>query len=88
MTSLTIKLKPGARKNSIELKDDGSLAVAVTSRPIAGKANEHLIALLSKTLHIPKSSCRIKKGLKSRDKVVLVEGLDKNEICLKIKVKG
>lgn len=88
VTSLKIKLKPGAKKDSIELKDDGSLAIAVTSRPIAGKANEHLISLLSKKLHIPKSLCRIKQGLKSRDKVISVEGLDRKEICSRIKVQG
>ncbi len=76
MVTIAVKLKPGAKTNKIEIKDDGSLAISVTSRPVEGKANKHLITVLSKTLRIPKSSCSIIHGEKSRNKVVAVEGIN------------
>lgn len=87
MTSLTIKLKPGAKRDSVEIQNDGSLAVSVTSRPVEGKANAHLMKLLSKALHIPKSSCSILQGEKSRNKVVAIEGLNKEEIVERLQCK-
>lgn len=74
-TKLTIHLKPGSKHDKIERNNDGSLAISVTSRPVENKANEHLIKLLSKALHVSKSSCTIIQGEKSRNKVVVVEGL-------------
>lgn len=84
-TRLTIKLNPGAKSDSIALKDDGTVNISVTSRPIGGKANEHLIKLVSKTLRIPKSSCEIITGNKSRIKVVAIRGVRKEEIYFKFK---
>ena len=72
---LTIHLKPGSKHDKIERNADGSLVISVTSRPVEGKANEHLIKLLSKTLSVSKSSCTIIQGEKSRNKVVAVNGL-------------
>jgi len=82
---IAIKLKPGAKKNTVRVRDDGSLVISVTSRPVEGKANKHLINVLSKALRIPKSSCSISKGEKSRNKVVAVEGMNEEDILNKLK---
>jgi uncharacterized protein (TIGR00251 family) len=81
----TVRLKPGAKRNSIEVREDKTLSISVTSRPVSGKANEHVIKLLSKTLRIPKSSCKIVQGERSRVKVIAIYGVEKNEIYLKLK---
>ena len=80
MANISIKLKPGAKKDTIDIKDDRTVAISVTSRPVEGKANEHLIKLLSTILHVSKSSCTILHGSKSRNKVVAIEGFDRKRI--------
>jgi uncharacterized protein (TIGR00251 family) len=80
----TVRLKPGAKRNSIEVREDKTLSISVTSRPVSGKANEHVIKLLSKTLRIPKSSCKIVQGERSRVKVIAIYGVEKNEIFAKL----
>lgn len=85
MVTIAVKLKPGAKTNKIEIKDDGSLAISVTSRPVEGKANKHLITVLSKTLRIPKSSCSIIHGEKSRSKVIAIEGMNTEDVLNALK---
>lgn len=84
-TAISVRLKPGSKRDSIEIKDDGTVAISITSRPVEGKANEHVIRLLSKTLRVSKSSCSIIRGSKSRNKVIAVRGFNREEIFDKLK---
>ena len=63
-------------RNEVVLADDGKLRVYVTAAPERGKANEAAISLLAAQLGVAKSRIRILRGHRSRDKVLLVEGLD------------
>lgn len=83
--AISVRLKPGSKRDSIEIKDDRTVAISITSRPVEGKANEHLIKLLSRILHISKSSCSIIRGSKSRNKVIAIQGFDREEIFDKLK---
>lgn len=84
-TKIQVKLKPGAKNDNLSFLDDGSIAASVTSRPINGKANEHLIKLLAKALHISKSSCTLIQGKTSRIKVIALSGLEMSDIIERIK---
>ena len=54
-----------------------ALALKVTAIPDKGKANQAVIEVLAKSLHISKSSFRLASGETSRDKVVeVVANLD------------
>lgn len=86
--SITVLLKPGAGKNSVALRDDGAVAVSVTSRPHQGEANSHLIRLLAKTLRVPQSSCEIIQGMQSRRKAVTIDGLDREDIVNRLAKAG
>ena len=83
--AISVRLKPGSKRDSIEIKDDETVAISITSRPVEGKANEHVIRLLSKTLRVSKSSCSIIRGGKSRNKVIAIQGFDREEIIDKLK---
>ncbi|MCB1782460.1 MAG: DUF167 domain-containing protein [Alphaproteobacteria bacterium] len=81
MTTVTVKLTPGAKKNEIlgwdmDLSGERILKVQVTAVPEKGKANKALIALLSKEWRIAKSAISIVRGETSRVKVLEVDGLD------------
>lgn len=81
MTSLAIKLQPGASVDRIDGWDtDPSgravLKVRVRARPIEGQANEALMKFLAHALDVPKSAVVLARGSQSRLKMVEIAGLD------------
>lgn len=82
---LFVKLTPNASKNSIlgilkEANDKSFLKISVTAIPENNKANQALIAFLSKILHIPKSYIFIKSGLTFNRKIVAIEGIGEEDL--------
>lgn len=72
---LPIKVIPRASKNSIVGWENDELKVRLNAIPEKGEANEELIAFLSKSWKIPKSSFSIHSGETSRHKKVLIRGV-------------
>jgi uncharacterized protein len=68
-----VKVKPNSRQQKVEEDSEGNLTVNLKSPPVDGKANEELIRLLADKFDVPKSSIRIKSGLSSRQKVVVID---------------
>lgn len=76
---LVVHLTPKSSHNKIEgwsedEKGQKILRVKVTAVPEDGKANEALIKLLSKTLHIPQSRISLIRGATSRIKQLEIDG--------------
>jgi hypothetical protein len=67
---LRVRVKPGAREESVSREPDGSLLVSVHERAHEGKANEAVVAAVAKHFHVPKTSVRILSGQKSRTKLL------------------
>ncbi len=70
MTLLKVQVKPNTKQQKIQEQSDGSLIVYLKSPPVAGKANQELIKLLSKRYGVPKSQISIQSGLSSRHKLI------------------
>ena len=83
---IPVRVVPKARRNAVEVADDGSLRVHVTAAPEDGKANEALVSLLSKQLRVPKLSVRVVRGHRARNKVVEVDGLSAQEMVDRLRV--
>jgi len=77
---LAVKVTPNASRNEIMGFTDGVLRVRIAASPVKGKANKELIDFLSKALGLRKSSVSIVKGQTSRNKVVAIEGISRDEI--------
>lgn len=76
---LHIRLTPRGGRDAIdgiETAGDGQIVLKcrVRSAPTEGEANAALIALLAKTLAVPKSTITITHGLSSRSKTLLIAG--------------
>lgn len=71
--TIEVRVKPRSSRLVLEGVEGGALIARLTAPPEGGKANEQLIALLSKELGVGKSRIRIIRGLASRTKVVEVE---------------
>jgi uncharacterized protein (TIGR00251 family) len=62
------------------LMPDGSFRVRLKAPPVEGKANRELVAFLACVLGIPASSIRIVKGLTSRQKSLVIEGMKESDV--------
>jgi len=67
---LTVKVKPGASCNMVEMVKDGVYSVKTTALAEKGAANQQVIKLLADHLDVPKSSLIIKSGAGSHTKLI------------------
>jgi uncharacterized protein len=74
-TILPVRAQPGARRNEIRGEQNGMLKVSVTQIAEKGKANQALIAVLSKTLGLKKSQLELLASHTSSEKRFLVRGI-------------
>ena len=81
ITYLKIRVIPGAKANKIDgMNPENALKLRVTAKPLEGKANDAVVELLSDFLGLKKSDVLIKSGFKSRNKTVVIYGLNSEEI--------
>ena len=71
---------PRAGRSGFAGLRDNALLVRLAAAPVDGAANDELIALLSKTLRIPKRDITIVAGERSRTKRVRIAGLDREQV--------
>lgn len=81
---LPLRVQPGARRDGIVGRHGAALKVAVTAAPEKGKANEAVLKVLQKQLGIKRSALEILGGHTSRNKRVLVRGVDAAALCARL----
>lgn len=69
MKVLPVRVIPNAKQDKV-LDEGEKFKVYLTAPPTEGKANKALVELLAAHFRVKKSSVKIVKGEKSRDKVV------------------
>jgi len=79
---LKVRVTPNAKRFEIRF-ENGLLKARVRAPPEGGRANEELARELSKIFGL---KAFIVKGLKSRDKQVLVEGLSEKQVEQKLRL--
>jgi uncharacterized protein (TIGR00251 family) len=72
---ITIKASPNAKKPVIKKINETLYEVRIDAPPDKGKANVRLIELLADYLKLSKSSIRIVRGHKGRNKIVEIKFL-------------
>jgi uncharacterized protein (TIGR00251 family) len=77
---LEIRVIPRAGRSGFAGLRDGALLVKLAAAPVDGAANDELIALLAKALHVPKRDVTIVSGERARTKRVRIAGLDRDRI--------
>ena len=83
-----IAVKPNSRKKKIIVDPkENFLFVNLLAPPDKGKANKELIRYLSDFLDISLSRFQISSGHTTRNKLVLIEKITKEEIIFKLKNK-
>ena len=75
---------PRAGRSGFAGLRDGALLVRLAAAPVDGAANDELIALIARTLRVPKRDVSIVAGERSRTKRVRVAGLDAAQILARL----
>lgn len=83
---LAVRLTPRGGRDAVDgwaLDADGRpyLKVRVASPPVDGAANAALLALLAKTLRIPRSAVRLAAGDTARLKRLELDGVDAEDLA-------
>lgn len=71
---VAIRVIPRASHNVVLGVVDGSLRVRTTAPPADGKANKAVVRLVAKFLGLPPSRIEVLRGLKQRNKQLLIRG--------------
>ncbi len=66
----------GASKTVIAGEENGRLKVRLQAPPVEGKANRELLKTLAASLGLRKNQVRLARGERSRDKSVMLSGID------------
>ena len=77
--TLQVRVQPKSSSDRLVVEETGRVRVAVTAAPVEDAANRAVCALLAKCLGLAKSNVRVKSGMHSRNKVILVNGLGEEE---------
>jgi uncharacterized protein (TIGR00251 family) len=71
-----VRLSPRSASNRVDGVLDGVLKVRVTAPAVEGAANTALISLLAEELGVARRAVRIVAGATSRQKLVVVDGVE------------
>jgi uncharacterized protein (TIGR00251 family) len=78
-TRVRLRVSPGAHRSELVGRHGDGWKVRVTAPPEDGRANDALLDLLAKRLHLPRRSLSIVSGHTGREKVVRLEGIGRAE---------
>ena len=84
--TIKVRVQPRASKDEILSCRGDALRVRVTAPPEGGRANEAVIGLLAGALDVPKSRVNIIRGMASREKLVMIESLTREEVQRRLNV--
>ncbi|WP_438950913.1 DUF167 family protein [Porticoccus sp.] len=70
---LRCRLQPRATKDEIVGLQGDRLKIRITAPPLDGRANQHLIALVSRWFGTPKSAVSLVQGETGRQKILRIE---------------
>ncbi|MBL9214810.1 MAG: DUF167 domain-containing protein [Opitutaceae bacterium] len=80
MSTLEIKVIPGAPRDEVVGWLGGTLKLRIRAPALAGRANDAVLAFLAARLGRPRRDLTLIRGEKARQKVVRIAGLTPDEI--------
>jgi len=69
---IKVKVKAGAKKETVESLGEGEYVVCVKQKPQKGKANQAVLKLLAKHFKTIQSNIKIVAGLSAKTKIIEV----------------
>jgi uncharacterized protein len=78
-TRLKVRVSPGARRPGIAGRHGDAWKIRVAEPPEDGRANEAVLKLLAETLDVPRARVTLVSGHSSRDKIVVLDGVEQEQ---------
>src|SRR5919106_4792860 len=75
-TVLAVHVQPGAGRTEVVGRHGDALKVRIAAPPTGGRANDAVVELVAKEFAVKKDAVRITSGTSSRQKRVLLGGVD------------
>ena len=85
---LRIRVVPGAKSTGVLGRYGDAWKVRVTAPPERGRANDAVAALLARCMGVERPAVQVVSGLGSRDKVVELVGLSREEAERRLEAAG
>jgi uncharacterized protein (TIGR00251 family) len=79
-TKLTLRVSPGAARDRVVGRHGDGWKVRVAAPPAGGKANDAVVRLLADAAGIARRDVEIVAGHGSREKIVSLQGVDRDEL--------
>jgi len=80
MARIAVKVHPRARRSALAGRLGEAWKLDLAAPPVDGKANEECIRFFAELAGVPRARVRIVTGLKSRMKVVEIEGIAQEDL--------
>ena len=77
--TVELRVQPRAKRNALVPTPDGQWKLYLTAPPVEGQANQALTEFFAKGLGIARSRVRLLSGEKSRQKVVVLDGISEEQ---------
>lgn len=77
---IEVRLRPRGHADELIGVEDGVLQARVSAPPVDGKANRALCRLVAKRIGVAPSRVTVLRGEKSRQKLLLIEGIDHGQL--------
>ncbi|MCL4497360.1 MAG: DUF167 domain-containing protein [Deltaproteobacteria bacterium] len=69
---ISVAVKTGSKTENYEILGNGTLKISIKEHPAENKANEAVIRKIAAIYDKPKNKITIKTGLKSKNKIVVI----------------
>ena len=79
-----MRVIPRAGRSGFAGRRDGALLVRLAAAPVDGAANDELIALIARALHLPRHDVVIISGERSRSKRVRIAGMNRAQVMARL----
>ena len=73
MRTIQVRVKPNARESALEPATDGSWLARLKAPPIEGRANDELVALVTRHFGLRRAQVSIKSGAGARLKLLQLD---------------
>ena len=87
-TRLRLRVAPGATRPGVVGRHGDGWKIRVAEAPERGRANDAVLALLARTLGLPRASLTLVSGHGARDKVVELDGIEPDEVERRLTAAG
>ena len=88
MAILRVHVVANARSDAIVGVHGGAIKIKLRARAVEGKANAALIRFIAEQLKITQHSIVLKRGHRSRDKLIQILGLSEEDVHKRMREKN